>query len=312
MKKTVLFSGLLLLLTTLYQCGNKESNNSEESIKDTLIQLSLKWNDCLKNKDVKELESLYSESVLTYGKQLLKQEVIEGKKSFFKLYPDFDQKIIGEIKVDTTNDEAFKVSFLKYSFYKGKGSEVKAYLVYKKINDKWKIVTESDELTDLNKRRAKKQTSGSLLIGDSIQGDFDGDGIMESASYRIKKEGGFEEEYEMDINFSSPAIKTLPFNATRDYITLINESDLNGIAGDELTVYSSPNHGCTYTMTTYTYNNNKWKEIMEPILVLTFCDPMPVEDLLKMIFREGNTIYYYQKVSMDETFELEKFNAELK
>lgn len=159
----------------------------------------------------------------------------------------------------------------------------------------------------------KKSEAIQPKIGQRISGDFNGDGILENTSTKILKEGILEEEpFQLEINFSSDSIKSLPFSCDRNWIWLINEGDLNGIAGDELTVYSPPNHGCTYAMTTFTFVNKNWKQLMEMFLVPTFCDEMSDEDLQKRIFIEGNDVYYFETNFDGDSTRLVKTKAVIK
>jgi len=156
------------------------------------------------------------------------------------------------------------------------------------------------------------QRSG-IPVGSSITGDFNGDGVLDTASLRIVKEGKFDEEpYQLAIQFSSAIISPIKASYDHEDLVLINEGDLDGQPGDELSVFAPPNHGCSYTMYTYTCKANGWKLLLEPFLIATACDPLSAEDLQKRIFREDNHIYFLNADPNDEAGSLFREKAKLK
>lgn len=151
----------------------------------------------------------------------------------------------------------------------------------------------------------QKSNSLSIAIGDSITGDFNGDGTLDVAILRIVKEGVFQEEaWTLAVEFSDKDIPSIEFQCDREYSTLINEGDLNNIAGDEITIYSPPLGGCTYHMTTYSLIDHKWKIVVPTFLIPTACEEISNDELQARIFKEGNSIYYYE--TNHETLELIK------
>lgn len=152
------------------------------------------------------------------------------------------------------------------------------------------------------KREAGKQvavelkTSGLPIIGEKIQGDFNGDRKIDTATAIKIKEGqgnpiedGTPDEYQ--IQFSGNGFK--PINAGCCDIRLINEHDLNNDGADEISIFQAPMNGCTYSMTTYSFVNGSWKQIVKPFSIPTGCDDISDDDLQKRIFKENKTIYYF-------------------
>ena len=134
-------------------------------------------------------------------------------------------------------------------------------------------------------------------IGKEISGDFNGDGKKETATVvKIKKEGRTLGEnrnaVEYEIKFSKAGLKTIQVGCCKAKI--VNEGDLNNDKKDEISAFQAPNHGCTYTMTTYSYINRKWKVVVKPILIPTACEQMTNEKIQKRVFNEGDSIYYYE------------------
>lgn len=134
-------------------------------------------------------------------------------------------------------------------------------------------------------------------IGEKIQGDFNGDGLIDIATVVLVKEGqgnpveeGTPDEYQ--IQFSGNILK--PINAGCCEILLVNEKDLNNDGTDEISIYQAPSNGCTYTLTTYSFTKEAWKQTVEPLLIPTGCDPVSNEDIQNRVFNENNDIYYYE------------------
>ncbi len=140
-------------------------------------------------------------------------------------------------------------------------------------------------------------------IGEKIQGDFNGNGQADVATAIKIKEGkgnpvedGTPDEYE--IQFSGDSLKSI--NVGCCDIRLINEGDLNNDGADEISVFQAPMNGCTYSMTTYSFINGTWKQIVATFLIPTGCDNISDDDLQKRIFKENNIIYYYDTDPNDE------------
>lgn len=135
-------------------------------------------------------------------------------------------------------------------------------------------------------------------VGEKIQGDFDGDGkieyviavkVKEGIGNPIDDDNAIPTEYE--IQFSGNKLKPIPVGCCD--LRLINEGDLNNNATDEISIFQAPMNGCTYLMATYSFINGDWKQIIKPFLIPTGCDYMSNEDLQKRIFKENNSVYYY-------------------
>jgi len=314
LKKLKQFAAFLTIIL-LTSCNNGQTSNATASGDDisTLKDLTNKWNECNVRQDMQTLVTLYAEQVSLYGTSISKAQVLSNKEAFFKKHSDFNQSITGEITITKITDSQFKSVFPKRSSFSGKTSDVQGYLLFDKVDGNWKITNESDELTDKNVTKPTKEKITGASIGKSIVGDFDGDDEGEKATTEIVKEGKFDEEaFQLSVNFSSDNVKRLKVSCDQNWIYLINEGDLNGVAGDELTIYSPPNHGCTYTMTTYTFVNGTWQELMEPFMIMTGCDEISDEDLQNRIFLDGNCVYFLEADLNNENFKLVKTKAKLK
>ncbi|MFB9076967.1 hypothetical protein ACFFLS_22855 [Flavobacterium procerum] len=159
-----------------------------------------------------------------------------------------------------------------------------------------------------------KQTSN-LLVGERIEGDFDGNGKNEFAFVTKTKEGtgnpiedGTPDEY--TISFSDASLKSIIIGCCE--VQLINEGDLNQDGKDEFSVFQAPMNGCTYSLTTYSLQNSDWKQVIEPFLIPTGCDGFSFEDLQNRIFIENNIVYKLETDINDESLKLVKKKINLK
>lgn len=152
-------------------------------------------------------------------------------------------------------------------------------------------------------------------VGTAVQGDFNGDGKKEYAfAVQTKQsegnpmDGGIPGEYA--VNFSTDKLKSIIIGCCE--ATIINEGDLNGDGRDEISVFQAPMNGNTFSMTTYSYVNGAWKITIETFLIPTAGDYLSDESLQKRIFKENNSVYFYDVDVNDENFRLVKKKARLK
>jgi hypothetical protein len=158
-------------------------------------------------------------------------------------------------------------------------------------------------------------------ILDSVSGDFNGDGNMECAQIVLVEAGEADERpWKMQVIFTDKNLPHLSFQSDQYYANIINSGNLNGKAGDELTLILPANHGNFQTLQPYTLRHDKWSYLFEAFLTPTdmLVDPsdsifIPIQ---QRIFKSGNEVYYYDYqniVSKDdeEHFEFVKVKAKL-
>ncbi|WP_290698695.1 hypothetical protein [Lacinutrix sp.] len=112
--------------------------------------LVVKWNDANSSKDIEILSEMYDDSVLYYTVNKSKNNCIQDKLEFYNKHPDFLQEIVGEIETKKTNKNEYKCNFQKRVKYNNKSEVFDSYINFKKINNKWRIITEGDLTTDKN------------------------------------------------------------------------------------------------------------------------------------------------------------------
>lgn len=121
-----------------------------------LKSLVHEWNDSHNNFSITNFNHLFSDFVQFYGTKLSKENCIKSKRTLFQKHPDFQQEIQSSIEVGQTGDNEFKCDFTKKVTINNKSTEYPSYLVFRKINKNWKIVTESDLVTDNNLARKNR------------------------------------------------------------------------------------------------------------------------------------------------------------
>ncbi len=140
--KTKIINMLFFAITL---CGTIQSQTHNDTIKAFVMQ----WNTVMSEHQREKLSSLYGEKVLFYGTEYTTNQCVKAKKDFFKKNPTFLQSIDDNISIEERDGgNGAVVSFTKKVTLKGKTSIYPSYLVLMKIENKWKIITESDKITD--------------------------------------------------------------------------------------------------------------------------------------------------------------------
>ena len=132
---------IIFVLTALTSCTQDNTN-----MKDLVV----KWNDANSSKDIEILSEMYDDSVLYYTVNKSKNNCIQDKLEFYNKHPDCLQEIVGEIETKKTNKNEYKCNFQKRVKYNNKSEVFDSYINFKKINNKWRIITEGDLTTDKN------------------------------------------------------------------------------------------------------------------------------------------------------------------
>lgn len=182
---------------------------------------------------------------------------------------------------------------------------VAGYFYSQSLNEKKETPLAQEENTEGVVVKEKEENVNS--IGVSIEGDFDGDGKIENAVVvKIKEGTGYILDGEnargiYEIQFSNKNIPNINIDCCE--AILINEGDLNNDEKDEISIYQSPLNGFTYIMETFSFVDGKWIDFIPAFLIPTATNAPTEEQLKDRIFKEGESIYYYD---VDENFNLVK------
>lgn len=156
-----------------------------------------------------------------------------------------------------------------------------------------KPITTSDTAQTKPVTTPTNNAAPKVLVGLSINGDFDGDGQLETAmAIQTKeiKENPLENKKAavFAVQFSNNNLTTID-DIRRD-IRLVNEGDLNLDGGDEISIYSNE------IISTYTFKNGNWIIFMPPFKTFyyTYAGKLTDSELQNRIFIENNNVYVYQ------------------
>jgi len=299
--KHLIFVGLMLCSYIFSSCnGNTKSNNSNSSTEtnnatdfNILVQ---DWNKAHSSKDVSVFSNLFNNTVLFYGTQMDKNSCIENKLSLFKENPDLYQQIYGDIQIVNINNTEVKCSFVKRVTVKQATIDYPSYLIFRKVDENWKIVTEGDLVTDKN--LSKSQSVKTNIPNDAIKGDFNGDGILD---YMWLVKPKMDDDGNSCIGDCISYIKfsdqNIPSIKVEDCIhgTPSNEGDLNKNGGDEIGLLPGWFQSCWRGYLVWTFVNGKWVNAVETFS--THCNQWeegvkPIEIDLN---REGYVIIRYSE-----------------
>ena len=170
MKKIVFFIIFLLLLS----CGKKEtagnsgnssnlSNNNgnikkignKKSVEEQIKEMVNIWNDASSNADFDTLERILGDRIDYYQSIVSKSYYIADQKRFFQKNPVYSQRIIGEIIVTQLSDRQMQAEFVKEVSTSQDVKTYPSYLVFENVNGEWKLVVESDTVSDNNIAKMK-------------------------------------------------------------------------------------------------------------------------------------------------------------
>jgi hypothetical protein len=108
-----------------------------------------------------------------------------------------------------------------------------------------------------------------LVVGQTITGDFNGDGKADTAFLKVKTNSK-SNVHSWTLSFNDKNIPAMPLGCCD--VILINEGDLNGDKTTEISVFQAPENGCVYMWATYSLKTNRWTKFIEPFLIATDCE----------------------------------------
>lgn len=168
MKKLVILS--ILLVT--FSCGLKnQSDNDKKSEKNSTQKVKTSeqevkemvelWNKASSNGDFTVLENMLADKIEYYQQTVTRDYYIKDQKKFFEKNPVYGQVIKGDIDIQQISDTQYKAEFIKEVTTKKGTKDYPSYLVFKKIGNEWKLILESDIVSDANIEKKKKQKTES-------------------------------------------------------------------------------------------------------------------------------------------------------
>jgi hypothetical protein len=180
---------------------------------------------------------------------------------------------------------------------RGENLDFPSYLVFKKVEEKWLIVQESDLVTDGNLSRNK--TSGNVPK-DAVSGDFNGDGKTEYMwlvpPKLIENDMNCEGNCTSIIQFSDNSIPAIKVEDCIDGLP-VNEGDLNNNGADEIGLLPGWFTSCWHSYLVWTIKNGSWVYAVDPIS--THCNQWDegVDAIEKDRKKDGYVIVRYSDIS---------------
>ena len=153
---------LFFFTVLVFSCGDPTETVVADSTGSDTVQTSTvtgwralteSWSASLNLRNASIMKSFYADSVLYYGDHLTNDEVVHRQQEYFALNPDYRQKITEYIDEIQQPDGSWLIKITKQVTANGKTTDYPASLVYANVNGIWKIVAESDDITDLNKAK---------------------------------------------------------------------------------------------------------------------------------------------------------------
>ncbi len=180
-KKIIFFIMLAIFLLSCGKSGGNEKEVKKEEKEDKKLEVTVSekqvektpeeevkemvelWNRASSNGDLATLEGILGDRIEYYQSSITKDYYIQDQKKFLERNPVYGQSIKGEIEVKKLSDTQYKATFIKEVTTKSETREYPSYLVFAKRADGWKLILESDEVSDENiaKKKEKKKNSNS-------------------------------------------------------------------------------------------------------------------------------------------------------
>ena len=170
---------LMLLILSTFSCGKKENSNKsdnkeetvkkekteetentkEKSVEEQIKEMVNIWNEASSNADFDTLEKILGDKIEYYQSSVTKAYYISDQKKFFEKNPIYGQKIKGDITVTQISNKQVKAEFIKEVTTKKGTKDYPSYLIFANVNGEWKLILESDKVSDANAENQKKRAA---------------------------------------------------------------------------------------------------------------------------------------------------------
>lgn len=227
------------------------------------------WIEAHNGRNIQLLNSLYAQTVQYYGSQYTKKKCIADKERLFKKYPQFRQLIISTIQIDQLANGDYVCNFKKRVYINETVKDYTSYLHFRKISGKWKIILESDSVTD-DIKKSKQKTQKAQIPRHAIEVDVNGDGIKEYmwvvAPELSEKELECKGPCDSYARCSNPKIPTLKIEQCLGG-KIENLGDLNGDGGDEIGLYPDWFTSTWHAYRVWSLHHSSWIIPIKPFMV---------------------------------------------
>lgn len=138
----------------------QREDQNENNINKVISKIVEEWNTANSQHDLIKLNNLYADEIKYYGTLMKSSKAIQDKERFFIKYPDFIQTITGSLNlgkiIGKDGEATYIIKFTKKVNYQNQIKDYPSYLYIKKIEPEWKIMVESDDITDHNLNKKAK------------------------------------------------------------------------------------------------------------------------------------------------------------
>ena len=145
-----------------FYSSNETNGNSNESVR----QVAILWSQYHNDKNTKSLSLLYANQVNYYQSTFSKEQIKASKEKLFNKHPNFRQEI-SNVSVENASSY-YLITFDKkvWTDFNKAPKTYPSYLHVKMIGGEWKIITESDLVTDenLSKKENNNQQSTKFVV----------------------------------------------------------------------------------------------------------------------------------------------------
>lgn len=113
--------------------------------------VAIEWSECHNSRDILRMKTLYAQEIYYYHEIYSPDMIARSKETLLEKNPEFHQSI-SEIQSTVIDQNTIKVQFNKYVQTSANGERIlyPSYLILTRIDGKWLISEESDEVTDRN------------------------------------------------------------------------------------------------------------------------------------------------------------------
>jgi hypothetical protein len=216
MKRIVLLFIIIFFSDQFYGFGQDRLSVSTKEI-DRLIN---EWNFANNQRSFQTFQSIYAPDLLFYTQRVNKEKAIQIKQELFSKSPDFQQKLIGQVRYIPYTSGVTKCVFVKEVPQGKRAKRYNAYLLVSYDQGKFLIVGESDEETD-------HKLGYTLDLGQQIEFDREVDSVTQDSVVIVtasttSQESRFIRSPVTDMNSALTYVTAKePMLIRRDYIFIL-------------------------------------------------------------------------------------------
>jgi hypothetical protein len=222
--------------------------------------LTESWSASLNLRNATIMKSFYADSVLYYGDDLAADDVVSRQQAYFSSNKNYSQSIEEYIDEVQQPDGSWLIRIMKQVKVNGKIANYPSSLVFTQKEGVWKIVAESDDITDLTK--AQTQNAGYAPEKVSIEGLIEANSTFAAAKGGDPKSDGAVKYYALWCNH--PLTVTATADQEKKGIESMSNVERVQVVGDAAAIEKLLNKKVRITGT---LEYNTGSEFYTPVIV---------------------------------------------